>query len=203
MYVILLFRRKDYVLYEEPNKNIGLHHLESNKNSVHHVHIHSTNAMNQYVGEFANATELALGDTFNIPRESIATSLHRIIPLKQLSKLNVNCHRFPFEQVIELLHVTPNIHTLKLDSILLYRTDSVSIQQNDIFRLVSNTNTIINVTIDKESTLDKIQLLVALFPRLQYLTINLYEKDWESIARFLLLKLNDNTRHLSSLCVSK
>jgi hypothetical protein len=99
--------------------------------------------------------------------------------------------------------VTPNIHTLKFYSILLYRTDSVSIQQNDIFQLVSNTNAVTILTIDKEVTLEKIQLLVTLFPRLEYLTINLYKEDLESIVRFLSSKSNNNIRYLSSLCISK
>jgi hypothetical protein len=59
------------------------------------------------------------------------------------------------------------------------------------------------VTIENECTLEKIQLLTALFPRLEYLIMNLNKEDLESIARFLLSKFNDNTRYLSSLCISK
>ena len=99
--------------------------------------------------------------------------------------------------------MTPNVHTLKLDSVFLYETDSISIEQTELFRIVSNTNIVTDVTITKESTLDKIQVLVILFSRLEYLTINLYKEDLESIARFLLSKDNNNTRHLSALCISK
>jgi hypothetical protein len=153
---------------------------------------------------FPNATELTLVDTFDVPpRDSIARSLDHIIPLRQLSKLILNCHHFSFEQIIGLLYFTPNVYTLELDSIVLYQTDPLSIQRNENFRLVSNTNMITNVIIDKESTLEKIQLCVALFPRLEYLTINLNKKDLESITRFLLSKPNNNTRYLSSLCISK
>jgi hypothetical protein len=159
--------------------------------------------MKQFVGNFPNATQLTLSENFDVPRDSIATNLNRIISLGQITELTLDCHRFHFEQIIKLLYFTPNIRTLKLDSILLYGTDSGSIEHSDIFKIVSNTNIVANLTIDKESTLEKIQLLVALFPRLEYLTINLYKEDLESIARFLLSKFNDNTRHLSTLCVSK
>jgi hypothetical protein len=155
------------------------------------------------VGDFPNVTELTLSETFDVPRDSIAANLNRIIPLRQLTKLSLGCLRLPFEQIIELLHLTSNIRILKLDSVLLYGTDSVSIEQKDIFQIVSNMNNITNLTIDKEITLDKIQLLVTLFPRLEYLIMNLYKEDLESIARYLLSKFNDNTRHLSSLCISK
>ncbi|CAF5046475.1 unnamed protein product, partial [Rotaria sp. Silwood1] len=124
-------------------------------------------------------------------------------PLKQLTSLTIECHYFSFEQLIELLQFTPNVHVLKLDSILLYRTDSVSIQQNELSKLVSNMNTITKVTISKEITLEKIQLLTTVFPRMEYLTINLYKQDLQPIAQFLLSKSNNNTRYLSSLCISK
>jgi hypothetical protein len=191
------------MLYAEPEKNVCPDHLTITRDSVHRVYIHNTNAMKQFVGDFPNVTELTLSETFDVPRDSIAPNLNRIIPLRQLTKLSLGCLRLPFEQIIELLHLTSNIRILKLDSVLLYGTDSVSIEQKDIFQIVSNMNNITNLTIDKEITLDKIQLLVTLFPRLEYLIMNLYKEDLESIARYLLSKFNDNTRHLSSLCISK
>jgi hypothetical protein len=187
------------MLCGEPDSNI----FQTNVDSVRHVCIHKSNTMKQFGGHFTNANELTLSKTFDVPRDSIGIHLNRIISLRQLTKLTLACHRLPFKQVIELLHFTPNIHTLKLDSILLYRTDSVSIQQNDIFQLVSKTNAVTTLTIDKEVTFEKIQLLVTLFPRLEYLTINLYKETLESIVRFLSSKSNNNTRYLSSLCISK
>ncbi|CAF4735574.1 unnamed protein product, partial [Rotaria sp. Silwood2] len=64
-------------------------------------------------------------------------------------------------------------------------------------------NTITKVTISNEITLEKIQLLTTVFTRMEYLTINLYKQDLQPIARFLLSKSNNNTRYLSSLCISK
>ncbi|CAF0863837.1 unnamed protein product [Rotaria sordida] len=158
--------------YRFKQKKIGSYDLDTKENPVHHVCIHSTNVMEKFVDNFRNVTELTLFDTFDVSCDSIVRSLNRIIPLKQLSTLSLDCHRFPFDQVIELLN-----------SILFYRADSISIQQ--------------------KSTLEKIQLLVALFSRLEYFTINLYQKDLETIAKFLLSKFNNNSRHLSSLCISK
>ncbi|CAF2878103.1 unnamed protein product [Rotaria sp. Silwood2] len=197
------YRRKCYIMYEDLGQKIGSHDLEMKENAADHVCIHSRNTMEKFVGNFRNATKLTLSDTFEIPRDSIVRDLNRIIPLEQLSTLSLDCHRFAFHQVIELLNFTPNVHTLKLNSILLNGSDSVSIQQNATFRIVSNTNIVKNMIIAKESTLEKIQLLVAIFPRLEYLTINLYREDLETIARFLLSKPNNNTRHLSLLCISK
>jgi hypothetical protein len=191
------------MLYEEPRYYVWSSRLDVNDDPVHHVYMHSTTAMTQFVGDFPKATELTLYETFHVPRDSLVTSLSCIIPLRQLTKLVLDCHRFRFMQIIELLYCTPSVRTLKLDSILLYGMDCISFEQNEIFQKVSNTNIITNLTIDKKSTLDKIQLLTALFPQLVCLTINLRTDALVSIARFLLSKPNNNTRHLSSLCVSK
>ncbi|CAF4940100.1 unnamed protein product [Rotaria sp. Silwood1] len=168
------YKKEFYILDEDLDKNIGSPSLEIEENPAYHVGIYSINAMEKFIGNFRNATKLTLFDTFDKPRNSIVRSLNRIMPLKQLSTLSIDCHHFPFDQIDELLYSTPNVHTLKLHSILLYRIDSVSMQQKQIFQLVSITNIVKNVIIAKESTVEKIQLLVALFPRLEYLTINLY-----------------------------
>ncbi|CAF3163652.1 unnamed protein product, partial [Rotaria sp. Silwood2] len=197
------YRRKDYVLYDELVANIWSSRFDINEDPIHHICIHSTNMIKISIDNFPNATKLTLCETFEVPRDSIIIDLNHLLPLKQLTKLTIECHHFSFEQLIELLQFTHNIHVLKLDSILLYRTDSVSIQQNELSKLVSNMNTITKVTISKEITLEKIQLLTTVFPRMEYLTINLYKQDLQPIARFLLSKSNNNTRYLSSLCISK
>jgi hypothetical protein len=203
IYILLLFRRKYYMLYEQTAQKRWSSPFDVNDDPVHHIFIHSANAMKNFVGDFPSATELTLSKSFYVYRNSILNSLSSIIPLRQLTKITLDCHRFSFMQVAELLNLAPNVHTLKLESILLYGTDFVSFKNNQIFQNVSNTNTVTNVTIDTKSTLDKIQLLSALFPRVEYLTINLHTKDLESIVRFLLSKSNNNTRHLSLLCLSK
>jgi len=157
----------------------------------------------QFVKDFPNVTELTLLEYIDAPRDSLANSLNRIIPVRQLTKLNIDCPHFSFQRLMKLLSLTPNIHTLKLDSILLYQTDSLLMQQNKTFQFVSKTNTITNVTIEQECTLAKIQLLTKLFPRLEHLTINLSKEHLESIPRFLLSKTSNNIRYLSLLCISE
>ncbi|CAF2980417.1 unnamed protein product [Rotaria sp. Silwood2] len=169
--------RKDYVLYDELVENIWSSRFGINEDPIHHICIHGKNMIKESIDHFPNATILTFCETFEVCCDSIAIDLNRSLPLKQLTKLTIECHRFSFEQLIKLLQFTPNVHVLKLDSILLYRTDSVSIQQNELSKLVSNMNTITKVTISKEITLEKIQLLTTIFLRMEYLTINLYKQD--------------------------
>jgi hypothetical protein len=185
------------MLGEESNKNDWPRY---SKNTVHHLYIRNSKAVDQFFGFFPNVTELTLLKSFVALDNPVVTSLNVIISLKQLTKLTLDYHRLPIEQVIKLLHVTPNIHTLKFDFLPIYPVNS---KPSELFQIVSTTNTVTNITISRESTLENIQLLVALFPRLEYLTINLYKENLQSIARFLLSKSNENTRHLSLLCISK
>jgi hypothetical protein len=190
------------MLHKELMKSMWSSGYDINEDPVHHVYLHNTETIKQFVGNFSDATELTLSGAFEVPRDSISTSLKLMIPLTQLTKLTLDCHKFPFEQLIELLQSTQNLHTLKLDSVLVYRTDFDTIQQNEIFQIACKTNTVTNMTIGEDMTLKKLQLLTALFPRMEYLTMKLCEKTFEPTARFLLAKSNSNTRYLSLLCIS-
>jgi hypothetical protein len=193
--LFLFFRRKDYTLYEQFNENPCLR----NTDSVTSVHIKSQKSIKNCINYFSNATELTFHNNFPINHNSIATSLSNIIPLNHLTKLTIECHRFAFGKVVELLSVIPNIHTLILKSMPIYTNEYLSIQQNRNFQFVSNINSITNVTIEEKCTLEQLQLLVALCPRLEHIKINPHIKSLELILRFIFDKTNHNTRHLFSL----
>ena len=171
--------------------------------SVKHLYIHTLDAMKQCTINFPNATELTLSQEFDVPRNAYAIELNRIVYLQQLTKLTLGCLRCAFDQIIELLSFAPNIHTLKLDAVLLYGADSTAIQQHNLFQLVSGNNIISNLTIVQDITVEQIQIITALFSRLEFLTISLCEDTLIPIVRFLLSKTNNNTRYLSTLCVAK
>jgi hypothetical protein len=106
-----------------------------------------------------------------------------------------------FKQLIKLLCSTSNMYILKLHFIPIGNTEYELIQQSESFQLVSNTNTIKTMIIDECCRLKKIQLLVALYPRLEHPTTGINRKDFLSIVRLLLAKNNNNPRHLFLLCV--
>ncbi|CAF0874288.1 unnamed protein product [Adineta steineri] len=87
--------------------------------------------------------------------------------------------------------------------LILHRNNANLIQQNSLTQVVFETNIITKITISKEITLEKIQLLTTIFRRMENLTINLFKQDLKPTAHFLLSKPNDNTLYLSSLCISK
>ncbi|CAF3154433.1 unnamed protein product [Rotaria sp. Silwood2] len=195
------YRRKQYTLYKSLDKKIYSRHQESNVDVVKLVDIQGEQAMMSCINYFSNATELTLSDSFYGSRIWLGIILNRIILLKQLTKLVIDCNDFRFEQVIKLLRLTPNVHTLILDCQSINHTDSISIEHTDTFRFVSNTNTITNATIKSTYSMKNIKLFVALCPRLQHLTIDINRMEPKPTIEFLLSRNNSNTRHLFSLCI--
>ncbi|CAF3305385.1 unnamed protein product [Rotaria sp. Silwood2] len=94
---LFLFRRKDYVLYDELAANIWSSRFDINEDPIHHICIHSTNMIKKSIDNFPNATILTLYETFEVPRDSIIIDLNRLLPVKQLTKLTIECHHFSFE----------------------------------------------------------------------------------------------------------
>ncbi len=176
---------------------------ETNFKSVHHLRIKSEKDMIICQNYFPNITRLSLGNGFSTTRDSIASILNPIIPLKQLTKLVIECHHFSCIRVIDLLRNSPNIQTLIVGSMPLYKNDCMSIQQSETFRLLSSTNTITDVTLNDRCTLDRIELILALCPRLQRFTLDTHMNNMESLIRSLSEKSKQNTSHMFSLCFSR
>lgn len=193
------FRREFYKLYKHSNGKTYLNHCKTNLKSVHHVYIHDTEAAVNCMNYFPNATELTFESSLPTSCDSIANILNCIIPLKQLSKLVLECHRFSFMKLIQLLRFTPNIDTLQLASMLFYGEDYVSIQQSEEFQLLSNENRITKVMIKETCTLEKIQFLIALCPQMKCLTLRVDAEVLESVICFVLERTKKNSSHLHLL----
>ncbi|CAF1326299.1 unnamed protein product [Adineta steineri] len=195
------YRRKHYTLYNNIYQSTCLNSKETHLKSVQNLKIQNDKETINCKYYFPNATTLTLQNKLSRTYNLISVNLSRVIPLKQLTKLVIESNPISLTKLIELLRCTPHIHTLVLKSMSLYGLNYNSIQQNQSFLLVSNTNTITHVTCNGECTLEKLQILVALFPRIQHLTIKPHTKNLGSCIRFLVEKTNRNTTHLCSLCL--
>jgi len=120
-----------------------------------------------------------------------------------LTKLVTEYYHFPFDEIVKLLRFTPNLHTLKLDHLSTYETSLKLIQESDAFQYLSNKNKIINLEIRLWCSLEEIQLIVNLFPKLEYLKIGVCRKEIEQIVRYLFTNNNNKTCHLFFLCISQ
>jgi hypothetical protein len=148
---------------------------------------------------FPNATELTLLDSFNDSIDQITNTLNRIVPLIQLTRLCIDCEKFSFENLINLMRFTPNLHSLTVNSTTFPTTYSTSIEESETFQLVSNTNIIKTFTFPYSYSLERVKLIVKLCPQLQHLNLDYVWKELESILEYLLSKTDDSPRNLSSL----
>lgn len=172
-----------------------------NPHSIQKLTIYNRDAMQQCHSRFPFVNELTLTESFEILYTCITDNLDRIIPLERLTQLTVECERFPFERFVKLLHFTPNLHNLKLQSVLFIPFDFISINEDDKSQSISYMNTVTTLTVSRKIALQEVQLLIMHFSRLKSLTINLHQDDVESTVEFLSSKLNAINGDLSSLCI--
>jgi hypothetical protein len=197
----LFSRRKDYTFHWEFDGQI-CSQIQENFNSVKHVIIRSKNITNNFLKYFPNATELTIREYFKPTDVSVPKVLNRILSLNKLTKLVIRSD-YSFAQIVKLIRFTPNLHTLKFKLLSLQQINSELIQQSQTFQYVSNTNKITDLDLRTDSTLEKTQLIVNLFPRLKYLKTGMKKEEIHQIVRFLLTKTNPATRHLFFLCIAE
>ena len=80
---------------------------------VQHINICDKRAVNNSVIYFPNVSELNVKNYGHIYHGSMLIALDRILPLKQLKQLNIDCQDFPVQQVLNLINLTPNLRLLK------------------------------------------------------------------------------------------
>jgi len=156
-----------------------------------------------FVNYFPNATELTIRYSFSKPSDnSFMTRLYRIVPLVQITKLFISLANFTVEQMIELIRLTPSLHTLRLEAVSINEISSKLIRESDLFQCVSKTNQITNFELNW-LRLQNIQFFVDLFPQLEYLKIRIDKKEIQQIIRLLFSKTNNQPQHLVFLCISQ
>jgi hypothetical protein len=194
----LYCRKKCEKIFKIQDETVYSSNGEINSNAINHLHICCPRAFNKYTNYFPNVTDLTLDFKVDGHNESITNTLNRIIPLSIITKLIIESFCSSFIQLVELICLIPNLHILKLGFISIDDREYTSIQQCQTFQYVSNRNTIKNITINNECTLEKVKMLVALCPGLENLTIGIDKKNLASIIRFLLSPTN--AQRLFFLC---
>ncbi|CAF1520734.1 unnamed protein product, partial [Rotaria sp. Silwood1] len=201
-YSIEPYRRKEYIYYWELSDPTCLYHERTNLYSVKHINIYSKQITNNCLNYFPNATEVTFKYSFNAFENSISMALNHILPLIKLTKLTIEYCSFPFEQLLQLLSFTPNLHILKFQSISFNQNNFMLIQQNETFIYVSKINQVKSLDVRESCTLECIEMIMNLFPQIEYIKTGLNKKEIEPIGRFLFSKINKKIYKLLFLCIS-
>ncbi|CAF1457396.1 unnamed protein product, partial [Rotaria sp. Silwood1] len=173
--------RKSYTLYGNSSKDMISNYQKNSINSVHHVYIKQEQIIKDDCRNyFPNATELTHSyNGINVDRNPSLNILNHIVPLIQLTKLNINVKSFLVETMIEMLSLTLNIHTLTVKDVCFDKKELLSIQQTEIFQLVSTRNKIKNLTINSIYSFEEIKLFIQFCSRLECLRMRPVYDDFE------------------------
>ncbi|UJR12588.1 hypothetical protein I4U23_016764 [Adineta vaga] len=97
------YRRKDYILYKRLERIIVIDNEQITISSVSHIYIKNGKEMNRCMCYFPRVITLTFDYGFSINAHlSIAMSLTRILSLKQLKTLIIQCVDLPFIQMIKI-----------------------------------------------------------------------------------------------------
>ncbi|CAF0759243.1 unnamed protein product [Adineta steineri] len=102
---------------------------------------------------------------------------------------------------INLLQLTPNLHTVTWISIKNTLKDLLSLQESKAYQLVSKQNQVKMIIIQSNYTKKMMEVLIHLCPRVQYISLGLSDRSLDATAHYLLSEINDATLHLFSLCI--
>lgn len=120
----------------------------------------------------------SIHDSVFTDHSSIKTGWNRVVPLVPIRTLVIDWQ--------DLLFIR-NMHDLTLSFLSHYKISRVSIEENELFQTVSNTNYIKNLSFGGVCSFDQVEIFVLLFPRMQQLRIHSQKKEEiEFILRFLL-----------------
>lgn len=177
-----MFRRKDFTFHWSSCNHQSYYRdgQVENYNSVECLEVYVTKAkyFNKY---FPNVIELTIGNYF----KTSDVILNRILPLKQLKILYVKDYQFPFEDVIQLLYSTSNLHTLKLDFLFIFKLNISLLEKNEIYQYVKKNNQIKSFHLFQSCTLELLKFILQFFPQIEYLEIGMVTLQIHEILRYL------------------
>ncbi|CAF1248491.1 unnamed protein product [Adineta steineri] len=170
---------------------------EPDCNSIKHIIINSTAALPNCSKYFPKITELTLHDKAIIQRKPyLMDDLRRILPLVQLTKLTMNNIFYELDIFINILQLTPNLHTVTWISIKNTPKDLLSLQESKAYQLVSKQNQVKTIIIQGDYTKKMMEELIYLCPRVQYISLGPSDRSLDATVHYLLSKINDATLHL-------
>ena len=122
-----------------------------------------------------------------------------MLPLEQITELDVYLSSRYFKELIQLLISLPNIYKLNLHRAG-FQKDSNLLKSDESVLSMSTKNQIKEVKLALQScAFEDMKLLVNLFPQLQHLTLCMAKGCSVEIVQYLLAKDNEKYPHLNSI----
>ncbi|CAF4118379.1 unnamed protein product [Rotaria sordida] len=119
------------------------------------------------------------------------------------TRLNINCKNISIEQFVEIIHLLPNLDSLKVSYLPTIQLDWLFDNDGETCFTTSIKNKITKVNLVKMIDIEQIHLLLYLYRRIQYFQIDLpVDMDPQMIVRFIIIKSSIYTPYFNCLCLS-
>ncbi|CAF4369034.1 unnamed protein product [Rotaria sp. Silwood2] len=116
----------------------------------------------------------------------------------KFTHLNIQCSEIPIDMLMELILLMPNLQSLEVSSLPLLQLRSLSVGNTEMLLLVSITNKITTVKLDKMVEVEQAHFLMNLCPGMQYFEIDyIEENDLENMVKSISM---NNITYILKLC---
>lgn len=153
-----------------------------NKNFARHLTIEGCLNTRKYGIRFPRVTKLTLKNDSMQSILSFFNGLNGFISFVQITDLEIKNDNISIVQLTKILSLLPNLESLTLLNIMPFQS-----KRNK--NLLMSYNKLRKLIIDEDNCdIEHLQILIELFPCLQYLEISINENNLEEILRCLLLQ---------------
>ena len=176
------------IIHQQPIQYVQTFHQQGSNNP--HV---------QSIAHIQLTVERYASNTWNL---SYLDNLKPCLLAVQFTYLKINCYEISADLLIEVIRLLSNLQSLRLSSMPLVEVCSLSAETTEMLVLVSITNKITRVKLDKMAEIQQIHFLMSLCPRMQYLELGCTtQHDLESILRTISTYNVTHAPYLHCLCL--
>ncbi len=133
------------------------------------------------------------------PPDILLNHVKRVLNITQIYHLNIE-QQISYERLIQIIHLLPDLITLKINSLSFYRSMTFSNQVFPITSSLEHAKKIKYVYMEKVHTINDIYFLMSFCPHMEYLNVEcIKDMNIQSFLRDILNK--SNHQYLRLLCI--
>lgn len=164
--------REKWFNYQIDDQMISYSNQTAQMNTSKGFTICSERKDNFYSNPFIPPIQLTLGSFMVVHRDqSFIDKMKLCFIAVQFTHLDIDCMKVPIGMLIEFIRLLPNLDSLKVSFLPLVQLNGLSVEDSEMLLLVSITNKITKVKLNKMDEMEQIHFLMDLCPRMQYLEV--------------------------------
>jgi hypothetical protein len=164
--------------------------------------IHNRPVDDRYLSPLSLNIQLTVEDHTLTERNRLL--IDEIIPIFNrihFTYLNIHCNYTSISMLIKIIHLLPNINSLKVSSLPMLQLSNLSVKDTIDHLAVSTKNKITKVKLDKITEMEQIHFLINLCPRMQYFEMDcMTSMNLEMVMTSVLKQWTTYMPNLSFLC---